>query len=246
MKLAIETKDLCKRFGGVLATHDVSFKVPAGELRCLIGPNGAGKSTLFKLVAGIERPDSGKIWIFGDEVLGESAWRRVRRGVGVKLQSNRAYKNLDVAHNLRVADTIARQGWWGHARPTNGVGITRETALQLFGIEDVVKANPIVVQLSHAEQQWLEICCAISPSVGLLLLDEPTAGMGVEETAHTAKALRALQQQWGLTIIVVEHDMEFVRVVGDRVTVLHQGEILAEGGMDVISAREDVRNVYLG
>lgn len=244
MRTVIETQGLCKSFGGVTPARDVSFSVAEGELRCLIGPNGAGKSTLFKLIVGIERADRGSIHIFGSHVTREPSFRRVRRGVGVKLQSNRAYKNLDVEHNIRVADVFGG-GRWARRGAGDGAGVTRETALELFGISSILRSNPLVSNLSHAEQQWLEICCAISPRVGLLLLDEPTAGMGVDETAATGRVLRAFQQA-GLTIVVVEHDMEFVRAVADHVTVLHQGQIFAEGSMDELSARTDVRGIYLG
>ncbi len=245
MRTVIETQGLCKRFGGVMPAKDVTFSVAEGELRCLIGPNGAGKSTLFKLIVGLERADSGDVRLFGTTVTREPAFRRVRRGIGVKLQSNHAYKDLDVSHNIRVAD-IFGSGRRGRAKgSTSGAGITREKALDLFGIADIVASNPLVSNLSHAQQQWLEICCAISPRVGLLLLDEPTAGMGVEETAETARVLQALQDA-GLTMVVVEHDMDFVRAVAEHVTVLHQGQIFAEGSMEEMSARSDVRDIYLG
>lgn len=245
MRTVIETQSLCKRFGGVMPARDVTFSVVEGELRCLIGPNGAGKSTLFKLIVGLERVDRGSIRIFGAHVTREPAFRRVRRGIGVKLQGNHAYKNLDVEHNIRVADIFGGGRQARATGTTDGAGVTREAALDLFGIGGILQTNPKVSNLSHAEQQWLEICCAISPRVGLLLLDEPTAGMGVEETVATARVLRELQQA-GLTIVVVEHDMDFVRAVAKHVTVLHQGQIFAEGSMDEISARTDVRDIYLG
>ncbi len=245
MANVVKTEGLWKSFGGVTPARDVSLAVANGELRCLIGPNGAGKSTLFKLIAGIESADHGAIEIFGVNVTREPMFRRVRRGVGVKLQSNRAYKNLDVAHNIRVADVFGRKRRRETSPKGDGTGVAREIALELFGITKLVTANPLVSRVSHAEQQWLEICCAISPQVGLLLLDEPTAGMGVDETQATGQALCALQKA-GMTIVVVEHDMEFVRAVADHVTVLHQGQVFAEGSMDDLAARVDVREIYLG
>jgi ABC-type uncharacterized transport system ATPase subunit len=238
----IETSGLWKSFGGIVPAKDITFSVPEGQLRCLIGPNGAGKSTLFKLIAGIERADRGSVRIFGADVTRELSFRRIRRGVGVKLQSNHAYKDLDVKHNMGVGELSSRRRTSGNGK---GAGVTRERALELFGIENIIKGNPLVSSLSHAEQQWLEICCAISPEVGLLLLDEPTAGMGVEETEKTGRALRAFQAA-GMTIVVVEHDMEFVRAVADYVTILHQGEVFAEGSMSDLAARGDVRDIYLG
>jgi branched-chain amino acid transport system ATP-binding protein len=238
----IRAESLNKSFGGVMPAKNVSFAVEAGELRCLIGPNGAGKSTLFKLIAGIEQADQGSVFLFERDVSTYPPFRRVRLGVGVKLQSNRAYKQLDIGHNLRVPDIISRKR---KADAGRGAGVSHVEALELFGIGYVVDGARLVSELSHAEQQWLEICCAISENVGLLLLDEPTAGMGVEETATTGRALLNLKQR-GMTIVVVEHDMAFVRQVADRVTVLHQGEIFAEGSMDELAARQDVRDIYLG
>lgn len=242
---AIEVSGLYKSFGGVVPANNLSFTVETGELRCLIGPNGAGKSTLFKLIVGLEKPERGVVQLFGSDVTREPAFRRVRRGVGVKLQSNRAYRNLDVAHNIRVADFRRTGEKRQRVGTKNGAGVSRDRALSLFGIEDVVRSNLLVSMLSYAEQQWLEICCSIAPDVGLLLLDEPTAGMSVSETMHTAEVVKQLKRD-GLTVVVVEHDMAFVRAVADKVTVLHQGELLAEGDMEEISLRPDVQDVYLG
>jgi branched-chain amino acid transport system ATP-binding protein len=245
MNNAIEVGSLYKSYGGVVPANNLSFTVETGELRCLIGPNGAGKSTLFKLIVGLEKAERGSVRLFGADVTREPAFRRIRRGVGVKMQSNRAYRNLDVAHNIRVADfrkeSTARRG----STAQYGAGVSRNRAFSLFGIESVVKSNLLVSALSYAEQQWLEICCSIAPHVGLLLLDEPTAGMSVGETMHTAEVVKQLKRE-GLSVVVVEHDMAFVREVADKVTVLHQGELLAEGGMDDISSRPDVQDVYLG
>ncbi|HKJ94039.1 MAG TPA: ATP-binding cassette domain-containing protein [Gammaproteobacteria bacterium] len=238
----IRAESLNKSFGGVMPARNVSFAVDVGELRCLIGPNGAGKSTLFKLIAGIEQPDQGNVFLFERDVSSYPPFRRVRLGVGVKLQSNRAYKQLDIGHNLRVPDIAARKRGVGGDR---GAGVSREQAMELFGISHVVDGGRLVSELSHAEQQWLEICCAISEKVGLLLLDEPTAGMGIEETKATGRALLQLKER-GMTVVVVEHDMAFVRQVADRVTVLHQGEIFAEGRMEDLAERQDVRDIYLG
>lgn len=243
MNYAIETVGVHKSFGGVKPARDVSFGVAPGELRCLIGPNGAGKSTLFNLIVGIERVDQGSVHIFDADVTREPTFRRIRRGIGVKLQSNRSYKNLDVSHNIRVSDGFTR--WGNRGRGMRGAGISRDKALELFGLESVVSANPPVRSLSHAQQQWLEICCAISTGIGILLLDEPTAGMGVEETKQTGQVLKELQAM-GLTIVVVEHDMLFVRDVADHVTVLHEGQVFAEGGMEELASRDDVREIYLG
>lgn len=245
MSNAIEVGSLYKSFGGVVPANNLSFVVETGELRCLIGPNGAGKSTLFKLVVGLEKAERGSVRLFGVDVTREPAFRRVRRGVGVKLQSNRAYRNLDVAHNIRVADFRKEGPRRRSTTERNGAGVSRDQAFALFGIESVVKSNLLVSALSYAEQQWLEICCSITPDVGVLLLDEPTAGMSVSETMHTAEVVKQLKRE-GLTVVVVEHDMAFVRAVADKVTVLHQGELLAEGDMDDISSRSDVQDVYLG
>ncbi len=233
----IETRSLSKRFGGVVAADNVNFKVLSGELRCMIGPNGAGKSTLFAMLCGIESADSGQIFVFGQDVTHTQAFRRVRLGVGLTFQTNRAFHQLSVRENLTIPQASANL-------ENKEVGQARlEFALDAFALDpnDETKA----AELTHNQLQWLEFAMVLVAYPNLILLDEPTAGMASEETLQTAKVLKHLNST-GLTTVVVEHDMAFVKDVAQTVTVLHQGQIFAEGSVADITAHEDVRRIYLG
>ena len=234
---AIETRSLNKRFGGVIAAENVNFKVSSGEFRCMIGPNGAGKSTLFAMLCGIQRADSGQILVFGRDVTRAQTFQRVRMGVGLTFQTNRAFHELSVRENLAIPQASARLD-------NKEAGQARlDFALDAFGLNpnDETRA----AELSHNQLQWLEISMVLAGYPNLLLLDEPTAGMATEETLKTASVLKKLNST-GLTTVVVEHDMAFVKDVAQTVTVLHQGRIFAEGSVATITAHDDVRKIYLG
>ena len=230
----LAAQGLRKRFGGVVAADGVDFRLRQGELHCVIGPNGAGKSTFFALLCGIQRPDAGRVLLHGRDVTRLPAFRRVRLGLGLTFQTNRAFHALTVAENMETA----RRGAGGgrddaHFR-------TAYAAFELAG----AAAQPAAT-LPHHQLQWLEICMALRPGPSVLLLDEPTAGMSPGETMHTADVLRTLVRD-GLSVVIVEHDVAFVRKVAERVTVLHQGAVFAAGSVDEVTAREDVRRIYLG
>jgi branched-chain amino acid transport system ATP-binding protein len=233
----LATEGLAKRFGGVVATDRVTLAVPAGELRCIIGPNGAGKSTLFSLLCGIYPPDAGRVLLKGADVTGQPAFRRVRQGLGLTFQTNRAYHALTVRQNLEIARRAD-----GAAR-TEAAEERYRYALDLFGLE--AEADTPARELPHHRLQWLEIAMVLAGGPDIVLLDEPTAGLSPEETLQTARVLQHLNRS-GLTVVVVEHDIAFVREVAQAVTVLHQGRIFAEGTVDQITAHEDVRRIYLG
>ncbi len=228
----LRAEGLCKRFGGVIAADALNFSVRPGEFRCIIGPNGAGKSTLFTLLCGIQRPDAGRIFFRDDDVTALTAFRRVRLGIGLTFQTNRAFHALTVAENLEAARRlrVERGDHFGHA-------------LSAFHLDSALGLP--ARELPHHQLQWLEICMALRQGPQILLLDEPTAGMSPEETMYTAKVLRQLSAR-GLTIVVVEHDIAFVREVADSVSVLHYGRMFAEGTVAEITARDDVRQIYLG
>lgn len=226
---------LCKRFGGVVAAKDIDFSVAKGELRCVIGPNGAGKSTFFSLLSGVQRVDSGRVTLLGKDITGLTAFQRVRRGLGLTFQTNRTFHSLTVRQNLEVARRVGRIG-------------SREDeqflmALRAFGLPQ--QMDVLACELPHHQQQWLEIAMALCLAPAVLLLDEPTAGMSTGETRETARVLRRLAAA-GLAIVVVEHDMAFVRDVASSVTVLHQGMVFAEGSVDSVTADQEVRRIYLG
>lgn len=233
--LAVEK--LAKRFGGVVATDDVDLAIETGSLQCIIGPNGAGKSTLFALLCGIQQPDAGRIMFKGEDITNLPPFARVRKGLGLTFQTNRSYVELDVRQNLAIP-MKSIPGTRG-----GGAAERYRYALELFGFAE---EDPTPVrELAHDRRQWLEILMVLAGGPELLLMDEPTAGMSPDETSQTARVLRHLNET-GLAIIVVEHDITFVREVARRVTVLHQGRVFADGPLDEITSRQDVRDIYLG
>jgi branched-chain amino acid transport system ATP-binding protein len=233
----LRTEKLAKRFGGVIATDGVTLDIARGELRCIIGPNGAGKSTLFSLLCGIYRPDCGRVYLKSEDVTRLPAFRRVRRGLGLTFQTNRAFHRLSVRQNLEAAADAIRADRRGDAEERY------RFALDEFGLEP--ESSRPARELPHHQLQWLEVAMVLAAGPDVVLLDEPTAGMSPEETLKTAAVLKHLNAR-GLTIVVVEHDISFVREVAQRVTVLHQGRIFAEGSVGEITEHADVRRIYLG
>jgi branched-chain amino acid transport system ATP-binding protein len=233
----LSVEHLSKRFGGVVATDDITLGIEPGSLQCIIGPNGAGKSTLFSLLCGIQSPDSGKIMFKGREITRLQAFERVRQGLGLTFQTNRAYHDLSVSQNLEIPMAAMR------GRGTAEVEERYRYALSLFELNehDETPAR----EIPHHKRQWLEIAMVLAGGPEVMLLDEPTAGMSPEETSQTARVLRHLNET-GLTVVVVEHDIAFVRELARRVTVLHQGRVFADGTLAEITARQDVRDIYLG
>lgn len=234
----LRTEGLGKRFGGVVAAESIDFALGRGELRCIIGPNGAGKSTMFSLLCGIYRPDAGRIFFKNEDVSALPAFRRVQRGLGLTFQTNRAYHNLSVRQNLDIASRRSGEAMSPEAQHRF------HQAMDAFGL-DAVDAETAARELPHHQLQWLEILMVLAGGPEVALFDEPTAGMSPDETQQTARGLQRLNDL-GLTIAVVEHDIAFVREVARFVTVLHQGRIFAEGSLAEITAREDVRKIYLG
>ena len=231
----LKAERLCKRFGGVVASDNVDFSLERGEMRCVIGPNGAGKSTFFALLCGILPPDSGRVVLKGRDVTHLPAFRRVRMGLGLTFQTNRAFHALTVAENLETARRASARGTGDDAH-----------FRAAYGAFDLAASSHLPARaLPHHQLQWLEICMALRRGPDVLLLDEPTAGMSPGETMYTADVLKSLSRE-GLALIVVEHDVAFVRKVAETVTVLHQGAVFAEGPVEMITQREDVRQIYLG
>ena len=230
--LAVE--HLAKRFGGVVATDDVSLAISEGALQCIIGPNGAGKSTFFSLLCGIQQPDAGRILFEGREITRLPPFARVRLGLGLTFQTNRTFGELSVRQNLAVPMGV---------RQRRGRGALPPRAAGVRAVRD--PTSRLAREIPHHQRQWLEILMVLAGGPRVVLLDEPTAGMSPEETCHTAKVLRHLNAT-GLTIVVVEHDIAFVREVAQRVTVLHYGRIFADGPLAEVTARQDVRDIYLG
>ena len=234
-ELILESRQVSKSFGGVQAVVDLSFQMKKGELCSLLGPNGAGKSTFFNLISGLNDVDSGHIVFDGRKITHLPPFRRVRLGVSLKFQTNKAYHNLTVADNLNIPHKSRNQG-------KNGNDML-QWAMETFDLHQYLDQR--VKDISHGHQQWLEICLALATRPRLLLLDEPTTGMTPEETSRTAEFVKALNKM-GLSILVVEHDMSFVRQIDCHVTILHNGRFFTEGCLEEIEANREVRRIYLG
>ena len=229
----LEVSALTKHFGGLRAVH-LNLAVDAGELRCLIGPNGAGKSTFFRILSGGTRPNSGTVRFRGRDITGWDAFRIARLGISIKFQVASVFEELSVLQNLHTAAEFRFGNRQGRRRAGE--------MLDVIGLRE--RAQHPATWLSHGEKQWLEIGMASIGEPALVLLDEPTAGMTVEEVKKTVQLLKRLNES--ATVIVVEHDMNFIRMIARRVTVMHQGEVFAEGPMEAIEANDAVRDIYLG
>jgi len=232
--LVLEARGVVKEFGGLRAVAGVDLTLRRGELRCLIGPNGAGKSTVFKLLAGVLRPTAGTIRFKGLDLSRLEPHEVARAGIGIKFQVPRVYDRLAVAENLWLAANFR------HGRAAAGAVVERALAEIGFG----ERRQATVAHLSHGDRQWVEIGMVLAAEPELILLDEPTAGMTHAEARRTADLVREINRR--ATVVVVEHDMDFVRQLAATVTVLHRGAVLAEGSIDEIRDNATVRDIYLG
>ena len=230
----LETVDLGMRFGGVEAVSGVDFRLTEGELRCLIGPNGAGKSTFFKLLTGQLLPTSGRVLYRGRDIAGAETHEVARLGIGIKTQVPSVFDGLSVRENVWIA---ASRG-----RPARRTDERVDEILSRIAMTRV--ADRPVGQLAHGQRQWLELGIVLAAEPELILLDEPAAGMTHEEVVRTAELIREINRTRSL--IVVEHDMQFIRMIASRVTVLDRGRVLVEDSMDNILRHPTVRDVYLG
>jgi len=235
MNALLQTHGISKRFGGHAAVSDVDLSVRQGEIHCLIGPNGAGKSTLFKLVVGTHEATAGRIEFQGRDVTGQRPYQRVQQGMSIKMQAPSVFKELPVRQNIHIA-------LQHHA----GLAELRREEERLLDLLDLSRdADKPAGELAHGQQQWLEIGMALALKPVLLLMDEPTAGLSPEETFKTGELIQKLNAE-GMTVLVVEHDMAFIRQIAQRVTVLHFGKVFAEGSVAEVIADPRVAEIYLG
>jgi branched-chain amino acid transport system ATP-binding protein len=230
----LHTRELCKHFGGVQAVRGVDFSVAEGELRCLIGPNGAGKSTFFKMLTGQIRPSSGSISFRGVDTTDLQPHEIARLGIGIKTQVPSVFNGLTVEENL----------WIAAARHNTPAAARRAVADQMTRLSLTNSPTRIVGQLAHGERQWVELGIVLCAQPSVILLDEPTAGMTEDETARYAEIILEINRTHPL--IVVEHDMPFIRSIAKRITVFDRGAILREGTVEEVFGDQAVRDIYLG
>jgi urea transport system ATP-binding protein len=239
----LEARDLVKRFGGLVAIDQVSLEIGAGEIRCIIGPNGAGKTTLFNVLTGDIKPDEGQVLLQGRRIDRLPPHRIVRLGVVRKFQVPSVFPEMTVLDNMRVAANGMR------ALPTllrsqRQREASIRQAVHELSLED--SADIVAAHLPHGAVQRLEVAMVLVNEPSVLLLDEPTAGMTFDETRQTAELLRRIAESRNLTMVIIEHDIDFIKMMGDRITVVYKGKILIEGPHSEIEKSEEVRRVYLG
>ena len=239
----LRTEGLGIRFGGLTALSSVDFAVRRGEIRAIIGPNGAGKSTFFNCLTGVLRPSSGRILFNGEDITGLPPNRISQKGIARSYQITNILPNATVLENVRIAAQSRRHGWsmLTHHRAYLDIIEKAEAALEAVGLR--AKEDELAANLSHGEQRNLEIGIALATEPQLLCLDEPTAGMSARETHDTVALVRRIAED--LTILIVEHDMQVVMGLAQRITVLHYGEVLAEGTPAEIQRNPRVLEVYL-
>ncbi len=239
----LQVEELTVKFDGFTAVNALSMYVDRNELRALIGPNGAGKTTLLDLISGKTKPTSGRVAFKGEDITHFREHEIVSAGIGRKFQTPSVYGELTVFENLELSYPASRSwfGAWTFKRTPEIIARVEEVASMIF-LEE--RLHDRAENLSHGQKQWLEIGSLIISDADLMMLDEPVAGMSVHERKKTAELLLKLCETHA--VIVVEHDMQFVEEIAHRVTVLHQGRVLAEGKMDEVQRNPEVIDVYLG
>ncbi len=247
MTALLETRHLGRAFGALQAVADVSLAVEPGELRAIIGPNGAGKTTLFHLISGLLPPTAGRVVFRGEDVTALGAPARCRRGLSRTFQITSIFPELSVLENVRIAVQLKSGGNFrllgGRAQVDASERRARES-LAFLGLE--ARAAELASTLPHGDQRLLEIAMAVAQEPELLLLDEPTQGLSPEDTTATVGGIRQIAKARPLTILLVEHDMDVVFDLADRITVLHFGRVIAQGAPAEIRANAEVQQAYLG
>lgn len=241
----LELKNLGKNFGALKAVDNVSLTVEEGELRSIIGPNGAGKTTLFNLISGRIKPSAGTMLFGGEEINSLSPWEICRKGIARSFQITNIFLGLTVHENIRIAIQSRSDANYNIFKTASSLTGLHQKATQiaeqigLTGKEELLAEN-----LSHGDQRHLEIGIALATQPRLLMLDEPTAGMSPEETKETVQLIKKTARD--LSVILIEHDVDVVFSVSDRISVMHYGRIIAEGRPDEVRQNEEVQRAYLG
>ena len=238
----LKIRDLVVAFGAFHAVDGLDLTLEEHEVRFVIGPNGAGKTTLIDAITNLVRPTSGSIRFAGEELIGQSEHRIVHHGIGRTFQKPSVFDELTVLENVDIAASF-RLAFRSLLRRRKGISDEVAEALRSVNLHD--QRDDLAGSLSHGQKQWLEVAMVLVQRPRLLLLDEPVAGMTQKERLHTGELLTSIAQE-GTTVLVVEHDMDFVRRFAHRVTVMHEGKILTEGTVAEVQSNETVREVYLG
>jgi urea ABC transporter ATP-binding protein UrtD len=233
--MILEIRDLRKEFDGIVAIDGLDFSMEKGTIRAIIGPNGAGKTTFFNLITASLAADSGTIAFKGEDITGKSISEIAKKGIVRKFQTPSVWDELTVEENLTVAVDPSRVD-----DPKENI----RKAIDYINLND--RLDDKAKSLDHGSKQWLEIGMILATDPDLLLLDEPTAGMTVEETNRTIELIKSFNKSEGTSVIAIEHDISFIRGLDSRLTVFHQGSVLAEGSIDEIERDEEVQRVYLG
>jgi branched-chain amino acid transport system ATP-binding protein len=238
---------LTRTFGSVLAVDDLSLAVPEGELRAIIGPNGAGKTTLFNCVMGALSPTEGSVYLDGREITAEPEQRRPHLGMARSFQSNQLFTDQTVLENIRLVVQTARQGSFSMDLFRDYRDVGRERAIDIA--DDVGLTGDLDAEaknLPHGEQRRLGIAMALATDPEVLLLDEPTSGMSPGATTQTAELIEAIRDDRGLTVVLIEHDMDVVLSISDRITVLDRGAVIATAPPEAVQENQAVQDAYLG
>ncbi len=243
----LELDGLTKRYGGVTAVNDVTMRVEAGEVRAVIGPNGAGKTSLFHLITGVIKPTAGTIRFDGHDLTGQSSYRVCKAGLSRTFQLTALFPEMTARENARLsAQSHLPRSWqpWGGRSVFAEAAARGDEALERLGLTSM--ADRPAGLLSHGDQRLLEVAMALAQRPRVLLLDEPTQGLSVDETLSAVDTLAGLLTDGSLTVLLVEHDMEVVFRLAKKITVLHRGSVIADGDPEAVKANDEVQAAYLG
>jgi branched-chain amino acid transport system ATP-binding protein len=245
----LETNGLTKRFAGLTAVDDVNLRVEQGETRAVIGPNGAGKSTTINLITGMLEPTEGSVTFDGQEITGLEPHEVVQTGISKSFQTASIFPEMSVRQNVQIAALAAEHGsfQFNFLQSRESFPAVDQTATDMLDAVDLLDAaDTQAASLPYGDKRRLEIAIALAAEPELLFMDEPTAGMSPEETESTVGLVERLQEELGLTIVLVEHDMEIIFSIADTITVLSRGEVIADGPPEEVQADTDVQEAYLG